>query len=38
MNSIKMKNFVNSLAKCTDFDEGEELLTDIREAFIKRWA
>ena len=33
-----MKNFVNSLAKCTDYDEGEELLADIREAFVKRWA
>ena len=33
-----MKNFINSLAKCTDYDKGEELLANIREAFVKRWA
>ena len=38
MNSPKIRNFVNSLAKCTDYDEGEELLADIREAFVRRWA
>ena len=38
MNTLRMKNFINSLAKCTDFEEGEELLADIWEAFVKRWA
>ena len=38
MNTLRMKNFVSSLAKCTDYEEGEELLADIREAFVRRWA